>query len=143
MPPLNWLAVGAAVVAYFIIAFLWYGPLLGNAWLKEMGKGPDFKPDVALLKRSMLLMLVGATLTAVVLACAIELSRPLTPHAGDDAPDVVYGLAAAFGAWIGFCVPLLLGGVAWENRSWRLFGINAGYHLTALLAAGIILALWQ
>lgn len=142
MPPLNWLAVAAAVVTHIVIGFLWYGPLFGTAWMKEMGMAPDFKPAPALLKRSMLLMLVGAAMTAVVLACVIELSRPVTPDA-NDAPDAAYGLAAALGAWLGFCVPLLLGGVAWENRSWKLFGINAGYHLAALLAAGLILALWR
>jgi len=143
MPPLNWLAVIAAGAAHIVIGFLWYGPLLGAAWMKEMGMAPDFKPDPALLKRSMLLMVAGATMTAVVLGCAIELSRPVTPNTGDEVPDAVYGLVAALGAWLGFYVPLLLGGVAWENRSWKLFGINAGYHLAALLAAGMILALWR
>ncbi len=143
MPPLNGLAVIAAAVAHIIIGFLWYGPMFGNAWMKEMGMAPDFKPAPTLLKRSMLLMIVGATMTCVVLACAVELSRPATPAAGDDTPDAVYGLVVALGAWIGFYVPVLLGGVAWENRSWKLFGINAGYHLVALLAAGMILALWR
>jgi hypothetical protein len=36
----------------------------------------------------------------------------------------------------GFYVPVLLSGVAWENKSWKLFGINAGYYFTALLAGG-------
>ncbi len=142
MPPLNWLAVIAAAAAHIVIGFVWYGPLWGGAWMKEMGMAADFKPAPALLKRSMLLMIAGATMTAVVLACVIELGRPAAPDASD-APDVVYGVVAALGAWIGFYVPLLLGGVAWENRSWKLFGINAGYHLTALLAAGVILALWR
>jgi Protein of unknown function (DUF1761) len=140
---LNWLAVAAAVLANIGIGFLWYGPLLGSAWMKEMGMSPDFKPDPAQLKRSMLVMIVSALLTAVVLACAIELSRPDAASAGDDVPDVIYGLTLALGAWIGFVVPLLLSGVAWENRSWKLFGINAGYHLAALLAAGWILAVWR
>lgn len=139
----NWLAVIAAVISSVVIGFLWYGPLFGGAWLKEMGIAADFKPAPAVLKRSMLLMTVGALLTAVVLACAIELSRPSAPDAADAAPDAIYGLTVALGAWVGFYVPMLLGGVAWENRSWKLFGINAGYHLAALLAAAMILAHWR
>jgi predicted neutral ceramidase superfamily lipid hydrolase len=139
---LNWLAISAAVLSNVVIGFLWYGPLLGNAWMKEMGMAPDFKPDPVLLKRSMLLMIVSALLTAVVLAIAIELCRPSTWNVGDDAPHAMYGLLVAVAAWLGFYVPMLLGGVAWENRSWKLFGINAGYHLAALLAAGMILAHW-
>jgi len=140
---LNWLAIVAAVIASVVIGLLWYGPLLGSAWMKEMGVAPDFKPDPALLKRSLLLMIVSALLTAVVLACAIELCLPSTSSADDDAPHAMVGLTVALGVWLGFYVPLLLGGVAWENRSWKLFGINAGYHLAALLAAGMILAHWR
>jgi hypothetical protein len=140
---LNWLAIIAAVISSIAVGLLWYGPLFGSAWMKEMGVPADFKPAPALLKRSMLLMLVSALLTGVVLACAIELSRPLAPDATDTAPDAIYGLTVALGAWIGFYVPMLLGGVAWENRSWKLFGINAGYHLAALLAAAMILAHWR
>jgi len=33
--------------------------------------------------------------------------------------------------------------VAWEGRSWKLFGINAGYHLASLLAAAMILSYWR
>jgi hypothetical protein len=138
---ISWLAVAAAVVANVAIGFLWYGPLHGTAWMKEMGMAADFKPDPALLKRSMLLMIVSASLTAVVLACAIEFMRPADPD--NEVPHAVYGAIAALGAWIGFYVPMLLGGVAWESRSWKLFRINAGYHLAALLAAAMILAHWR
>jgi Protein of unknown function (DUF1761) len=136
---LNWLAIGASVLASVVIGFLWYGPILGNAWMKEMGVAPDFKPDPALLKRSMLLMILGASLTAVALACVIQLLLLSSWKSGNAA----LALAVSLGVWIGFYVPLLLSGVAWENRSWRLFGINAGYHLAALLAAAMILAHWR
>ena len=37
-------------------------------------------------------------------------------------------------------VPLLLGGVAWENKSWKLFAINAAYYFAAQQATAMILA---
>lgn len=140
---LHWPAIVAAVLANIAIGFLWYGPVLGSAWMKEMGMPPDFRPDPALLKRSMLLMVVSALSTAIVLACAIALARPSSWGLGQDWSDGAYGLLIALTVWIGFYVPLLLNGVAWENRSWKLFAINAGYHLVALLAAGLILAHWR
>lgn len=140
---LNGWAIAAAVAANIGIGFLWYGPILGNAWLKEMGMPRDFKPDAAQIKRSMLLMVVSAVLTAAVLACAIQVLRPSTWDAGEDAPHAFYAVLAPLAVWLGFYVPMLLGGVAWENRSWKLFAINAGYHFVALLAAGMILAHWQ
>lgn len=140
---LNWLAIIAAVIASVAIGFLWYGPVRGDAWMKEMGLPPDFKPPPALLKRSMLLMVAGSLLTAVMLACVIELAHPPAADAADAAPAAFYGVTVALCAWAGFYVPMLLGGVAWENRSWRLFRINAGYHLLALLATAMILAYWR
>lgn len=140
---LNWLAIGAAVIANIVIGFLWYGPLLGKAWMREMGFAPDHKPDPAVLKRSMLIMIVSAFLTAYVLAHTVAVWRPSTWNAGTDAANAVYGLSSAFFTWIGFFVPVLLAGVAWENKSWKLFGINAGYHFAALLAAAMILAFWR
>ncbi len=143
---LNGLAIAAAAASTIVIGFVWYGPLFGTAWMKEMGVAPDFKPDPALLKRSMLLMIAGAFLTALVLACSIEICRPVLSQAwqgGGDAPPALFGLCVALFAWAGFYVPMLLGGVAWENRSWKWFAINAGYHLVALLAAAMIVALWR
>jgi hypothetical protein len=140
---LNGWAIAAAALSTIVIGFLWYGPLFGTAWLKEMGVSPDFKPDPALLKRSMCLMIAGAILTAVALACGIEICRPSTWQTGDDAAPAVYAVSAALFAWVGFYVPMLLGGVAWENRSWKWFRINAGFHFASLLAMGMILAFWQ
>jgi hypothetical protein len=136
-------ALAACVVVNVVLGFAWYGPLFGVAWMREMGLATDFQPAAGLLRRSMLLMVIGAALTAVVLALAIGVIRPSTWQAGSDAADYVYGLSAAALAWIGFHVPMLLGGVAWENRSWKLFAINAGYHLVALMSAGLILAYWR
>jgi Protein of unknown function (DUF1761) len=140
---LNGWAIAAAAAGAIVIGFLWYGPLFGDAWLKEMGVPPDFRPDAALLKRSMLLMIGGAILTAIALACGIELCRPSTWKAGEDAPPAIYGVSAALFVWSGFYVPMLLSGVAWENRSWKWFRINAGYHFVALLAMAMILAFGQ
>ena len=140
---LNGWVIAAAAASTIVIGFFWYGPLFGNAWMREMAIAPDFKPDPALLKRSMLLMIIGAVLTTVVLACGIEISRPSNWKAGVDALPATYGLGAALFAWSGFYVPMLLGSVAWENRSWKWFAINAGYHLMALMTAGMILVLWR
>ena len=133
---LNYYAIAAAAASSIVIGFIWYGPLFGTAWMKEMGVAPDFKPDPSLMQRSLLLMTVGAVLTALALASALHI-------AGSRAPAALQGLATALGAWAGFYVPMLLGGVAWENRSWKWFRINAGYHLMALLAAAMILAYWR
>jgi hypothetical protein len=89
------------------------------------------------------LMVIGSLLTAVMLALAVEVWRLSDWRLGPSASNVTYGFFAAFFAWIGFIVPPLFGSVAWENRTWTLFSINAGYHLVSLQAMGLILALWR
>jgi len=45
-------------------------------------------------------------------------------------------------AWLGLVVPVSLGIVLWEGKSWKLWFINASSYLVTLLAMGIILGLW-
>jgi hypothetical protein len=51
-----------------------------------------------------------------------------------------HAVPAAFFTWLGFVLPVLLRGVAWEKRSWALLGIDAGYQLVALFVAAVIIA---
>jgi hypothetical protein len=49
--------------------------------------------------------------------------------------------SAAFFTWLGFYLPVDLNRVAWEMKSWKLFFINTGYHLVALVVAAFILVM--
>ena len=33
----NWLAIVAGMVANMVVGALWYGPLFGKRWMKELG----------------------------------------------------------------------------------------------------------
>jgi hypothetical protein len=140
---INYTAVLAAMVANMVLGFLWYGPLFGKAWAREVGVDIAVKPPPKVFARAMTLMVVGTFLTCYVLAHSALVWRPSVWGAGADMPDASYGFFSAFFTWIGFYVPLLLGSVAWENKSWKLFGINAAYSFVALLSAGMILAHWR
>jgi hypothetical protein len=140
---LNWVAMVAAMLAVVLIGFVWYGPLLGRAWLKEIGIAADHKPDPKIMQRGMILMVIGAALMVYVLAHSIEVWRPSSWKLEGDQPHATYGFFGALFPWLGFYIPLLFNSVAWEGRSWKLFSINAGYHFAALLAAGMILAFWR
>jgi hypothetical protein len=60
----------------------------------------------------------------------------------DVMPAIGTILNSAIFTWLGFYLPVDLGVVAWEKKSWKLFGINTGYHLAMLLVAATILTLW-
>jgi hypothetical protein len=140
---LNWLAIVVSVVVGFLVGGLWYGPLFGKAWKKEMGVPLDAKPTGSEMGKSLSLNVVGTFLIAFVLAHDVLGWRPSAWNAGADAPPAVYGFFAAFFAWLGFMVPVLLNGVAFERKSWRLFFINAAHQFVSLQIIGMILTFWR
>ncbi|AVQ13522.1 PF08570 family protein [Leptospira santarosai] len=140
---INYLAVLVAVVTNFIIGWLWYGPILGKAWMKEMGIAADFKPDPKEMYKSMGFMVIGSFLTAYVLFYTTNVWKASSWHAGEDSPAYVYGFFSGIYTWIGFYIPLLINSVAFEGKSWKLFGINAGFYLISLQTIAMILSYWR
>lgn len=139
--PLNYLAILVGVLANMVIGFLWFGPIFGKVWAKEMGY-ENMEPDNKAMIKSMVIMIIGSFLTAYVLAHSLFVWKPSSWNLPGDGPAWMYGAYAAFYTWLGFYVPMLLGSVAWESKSWKLFFINAGYNLVSLAAIGLILAVW-
>ncbi|MBM9502329.1 DUF1761 domain-containing protein [Leptospira sp. 201903071] len=140
---INYLAVLAAVVANFIIGSLWYGPIFGKLWMKEMGIPADFKPDQKEMYRAMGMMVIGSFLTAYVLFYTTNVWRASSWHAGEDSPAYVYGFFSGFYTWLGFYVPLCINSVAFEGRSWKFFSIGAGYYFISLQTVAMILSYWR
>lgn len=137
--PLNVTALAASTIAGFFLSFVWYTPLFGKAWAREMGFDPSEQPPTPALVRSLLLTVLSVFLVAFVLANSVAVWTPSTwGIAGKDLAQPVQALQAGFFTWLGFFLPTLLHGVAWEKRSWKLFCINAGYYLALLLVVSFI-----
>ena len=56
---------------------------------------------------------------------------------------IAAGLHAGFWNWLGFIVPVTIGSVLWEGKSWKLWSLNAGHYLTMLILMGVIQAMWM
>ena len=138
---INMTAVIIAVVANFIFGALWYMPLFGKAWAKEMNydmNGP--KPPASVMVRGMVIMIIGNFLMAYVFAHNIAVWDPVTwsqPPSSHTAMQNAF--AAAFFTWLGFYIPQDMGRIAWEKASFKLFAINTVYHFLSLLIAAMIL----
>ena len=135
--PINYLAILVAVVANFILGFLWYTPLFGKAWAKEMGFDTSVKPSGGEMAKGMVFMVVGNFLMAYVFAHNM-VAWSFVPGM-DQMPKVGSVMNSAIFTWLGFYLPVDIGIVTWEKRSWKLFGINTGYHLAMLLVAATVL----
>lgn len=137
---INMTAVIIAVVVNFVLGYIWYTPLFGKAWGKEMGYKMDEKPPGSELAKGMIFMVIGNFLMAYVFAHNIAVWDPTTwGQAPSPESPAMNACMAAFFTWLGFYFPGDLGSTAWERKSWKLFGINTGYHFVSLLVVAMIL----
>ncbi len=134
---INMGAVFIAVLANFIIGFLWYTPLFGKAWAKEMGFDMSTKPKSSQMIRGLIFSLIGNFFLAYVFAHNIA-AWGFVPGMDSMSPIVKVVNSTVF-TWLGFYLPVDLNSVSWEGKSWKLFGINTGYHFMTLLVAALIL----
>lgn len=138
---INMTAILVAVVVNFFLGFIWYTPLFGKAWGKEMGYDPNMKPDNSVMFKGMAFMVIGNFFFAWVFAHNIA-AWEFVPGINEAGP-MANAMSAAIFTWLGFYFPGELGNTVWEKKSWKLFFINTGYHLASLIVVAMILTFWK
>jgi len=139
MHSLNWLAILVAAISTMVVGFLWYSPLLfANAWVREMGYGPNDKARMNEMKRSAGPAYAGSLLASIVSAFTLALIL----H-GLRAESAHFGLMVSFHVWLGFVATVQLTGALFAKQSMKLFAINTGYQLVCYLVMGAILTVWS
>lgn len=132
----NYLAILAATISAFVLGGLWYSPAaFGTAWKKELGLTDEEckrREAAGGVGRIMGMAFVLELIMAFNLAAFLGAKSTL-------AFGTFAGAAAGFG-WVGlsFGVTYLF-----EQKSFRFFLINAGYHAVALTIMGAILGAWH
>ena len=130
-----WVVLGAGVAAYAVGA-LWYSLLFQKVWMREMGYTPETMGSMKMTaRRAMTLGFLNTLVMSYVMAHFVAVWAQLLGSV-----SVREGLELAFFLWTGFVLPLTMGVVLWENKSWTLFLINTSHYLTAMLLMGGILA---
>src|SRR3989344_5839748 len=136
--PINYLAVLVSAIAAIVLGALWYGPLFGKAWMKEVGLTTDdmmkAKSDPkakSAMMRSYTLMAIASFVMAYVMAHSLVFASYNLDASGSGA-----GLMGAFWNWLGVIAPVTLAPVLWENRSFKYWLITGGYYLVSLAIMG-------
>jgi len=127
---LNLWAMLVAVVIRMLIGMLWYGPVFGKGWMKEIGFE---EKDVEGGGAAMALAIIPAIIEVYILAVLIN-------YVGTT--SFLGGLMSGFFIWLGFIATVGYQMVIFENRSLKLFSINNFYELVTLLIIGPLLAIW-
>jgi Protein of unknown function (DUF1761) len=130
---INWMGIIASMVAAFVFGFMWYGPLFGKKWAQYMGLDFNKKPETKAMVQGMLLQVVGLFLTVWVTLHANQVWRPSVwgLDQADPSPFVI-GFFGGIFPWLGYKIPVQLGRVSWEGKSWKLFFLNSGYDFLML-----------
>ncbi len=132
---INFWAILLCGVVSMVLGGLWYGPLFGKSWMREMGFD-KMSPEAleAMKKKAMRTaypqQFLGALLMAYVFAHVLFMFETDT---------VTLGLQGAFWMWLGFIVPVKYGEKLWGGKSCKLFGIDALYYLVLLALFAVVL----
>lgn len=129
---INFFAVFVAALCSFAVGGLWYSPLLfGKSWMQESGMTEE-----KIKKGNMPVIYALTFLLSVIIAMTFERFLPL--HA-------TWRLGAAAGALAGLGWVSTAFGITYlfEQKSSKLFLINAGYHAVTFIVMGAILGSWH
>lgn len=131
---LNYLAILVAAILYFIIGSMWFSLLFGKIWQQELKANHLPKPAQESMMPKMIIEFIINVIIAFAIAIMVKATGANTLSGG-----IVLGKIIAFGF-----VATTLGSVFnWESRSLKLFLIDVGYPVVSIIAATVLLTLWQ
>ncbi len=133
---INYLAIGIATIAQFIIGAIWYMPLFGKLWGKIHGfdaVSPEAQKEMQKKMMPLLVMQFIVTLVTTVVLAIFIAYLPANWNA--------YALAGFF--WIGFVVPTQISAILFGGTKPEWFVtkamIMAGGSLLCLETAALII----
>jgi uncharacterized protein DUF1761 len=132
MEQINVLAVLAAAVSAFLLGGLWYSPaLFGKIWAREAGVSLD-QPKKTHGAIVFAVSFIFSLIAAAVFALFLGRNPPLNTAIRDGLAIGACWVATSFGINYQFA-----------NRTFKLFLIDAGYHVAQFTLYGVILGLWH
>lgn len=139
--PVNWAAVIISAVVYMAIGFAWYSDaLFGKPWrkLSGLGSGAAGKMEGDFIFKMVGLGLLSAAIMAYILSHNIVFAGSYMGTSG-----VMLGITTGFFNWLGYQLIIFINSYLYEQKPVKLVVINAGYLLVALIAMGVIIAVWR
>ena len=128
----NWLAVLAATLLYFLLGALWYSPaLFANTWMKlrNISEEDIGKPNPVIFLYSFVLQFI-AVVTLALFIVAMGISQAL------------HGAIIGFGAGAGILFTLAGTTGIFSETPLALHLVDNGYHVVGLMLAGLIIGWW-
>ncbi len=129
---LNVIAILVAAISSFILGGLWYSTVLfGKAWMGETGITEESAKNANMAKIFSLAFLASVVIS---FNLAMFLGSQSTFQTG-----AFYGFLAGF-AWVAMAFGI---NDLFEQRSFKLYAINAGYNTVSFTMMGAIIGAWH
>ena len=132
---INYVAVIVVAVINMAIGMLWWSSMMfGPLWAKAM-KFPKgyLNKQKGEMPRNALIDFAGKIVMGVVLSYVVQIARVTALAQG-----ALLGLLL----WIGVVIPLTLGNMLWDGKSFTSWSVGAAYNLVIMVIATAILAAW-
>ncbi len=124
--------VFSAGIASAVIGFVWYHPrVFGSAWMRLSNLSPE---AVEKGKHRMPIMALFGLLASMLAAYVMNYFGVAWA-----VYDIIGAIELGFWCWAGFVATSMLGIVLWEQKSFTLYLINAGYWLVSFIVMALIL----
>lgn len=136
MGAINYLAVVLGAVAFFAVGALWYSVLFGKAWQAEVGMGSAEIEAARAKGPSHMVTIMGLTF---VLELVVSWMLGHQIARTDPSPQVIMMFAVGFGAFL--MTPAIGINYLYQNRSLKLFLIDAGHFIAGTAAMGAVFVL--
>lgn len=133
---INYTAVLGAAILSMVLGFIWYSPtVFGKQWLKLKGLTPEKLQEQKNkgMEKIYAVTFLSSLVMAYVLAHFVDYTQAKT---------LEQGAQTGFWIWLGFVATVMLAGVLFGGKSFRLYLIESGYHLASLIAMSALLAIW-
>jgi len=128
------LAILGCIVVSMALGYLWYSNwLFGPSWAKLTGLSEhDLKKQRAGI--NYLIMMIAVLLEALVLSVIFSFVQ---------VSDLTESLKIGFLMWSGFIATTHLSNSLFGRVPLKLYLINTGFHLVAIMAMSVILTIWR
>ncbi len=134
----NYLAVLlVSGIISMVIGSIWYGPLFGKLFMREMGMDAWSKEKQEAMKKGMGLRYLGQFIASLVMFYV--LTGLIT---GYGHPTAAEGAMTGFIVWLGFIVPVKFADLIWGGKK-TLFWLNIGNTFVTLIIVGAIIGAWR
>jgi Fe2+ transport system protein B len=162
---MNFNVLFLAALVPMIIGFVWYGPLFGNAWMKEMNFTKESLAETNMLKTLVLSYMFSLFIAFFLMFVVIHQSGVYSTLAGEPGFNentgeaftyfqdflntygdrfrtfrhgVIHGVLTS----IAFVLPILSIIALFDKKSFKYLAINAGYWMLTLAVMGGIVCKW-